>query len=406
MRVKFAAKQLEESLRQIGAVVDVNSKLNIYTYGRLTVKDGVATITGHALGASLATRVPFKEATAGDSTFTFKAVQDVISQIGVEEVIIDAPDGTSYVQITGVGTNFVAQAKREELSKYPSAPEESFSGIAALGLPGIKGEIPKVIFAVPSEDGKYTVTTALLHATDKKLNFVATDGHRLALATLDCDPGSEFRIQMPKTALELASILEGDTVVAISESGSSANDGAFLFTTGKKTAEDAPIESLTVRKSSGSFPPYERVFENTTTKKGALSIKQADFLASILRLLPMADSELPIVILAYSAGTKTLSLKAVSDAYGFAYDSIPVEPTGDAATFSFESKINASFLKDFLEHSTGEITFFVPAANEAPLYLQNGPNYKYIMAPVVIPTAAAAPAPKAAPKAKAAKAAA
>jgi len=401
--VKFATKIFGEALGLLGAVVDPNSKLNIYTKARLTISQGVARVAGNSLPAGLSLRIPVKEAPDNvDIAFEFKPMQGVIGAIGTDEIILEITPGASTVQVKGVGTNFVASVNLElDLSKFPSAPAESFSGVAALGLPGFKDYTDKTIFAVPAEDGKYTVTTALLHSVNKQLHFVATDGHRLVMATMDVDPGSEFRIQIPKTALDLVKKLEGDSVVNVFESGSSANDGAFRFTTGQKAASDIPIEEAIVRKTSGKFPPYEQIFINTPTNLGALGLKQPDLLASILRLLPMADRELPLVVLKYTAGSNTISLKTDSDLSGFAYDSIPVEPTGEAKTRSFESKINATFLKDWLEHASGDITFYIPADNNAPLYFAT-PFYKYVMAPVVVPVAAAAPAPKA----KAAKAAA
>lgn len=395
MKANFSAKLLSDTLRQIGAVVDGSSKIEIYRFGKLAVDgDGNAIITGISLGASLSIRIPAKEAEAGETLFTFKAVSDVISSIGVEEVIFQK-DKPGPVQITGVGSNYVTAATTEDLTKFPSIIEEQFTPIASLGLPGFKDLIKKIDFAVPDADGKYTVTTALLHSEAKQLHLVATDGHRLAQATLDLDPGSEFRIQMPKNALELAELLQGDAVATISESGTGQNEGAFLFTTGKKNDGDKAIEALNVRKSSGTFPPYERIFQNTPVVKGALQIKQADFAGSLVRLLPMADSELPIITLTYVAGTSQLTLKAKSDAYGFAYDAIPVTFLGEAASHSFEAKINGRFLKEFIDQASGEISFFVPAANDAPLRFHAGANYKYILAPIQIPTAAAAPAPKA-----------
>ena len=113
--------------------------------------------------------------------------------------------------------------------------------------------ITRTIFAISTEDSKYTLSGALLVLKPGSITMVATDGHRLAHVekseALE-DVTEEIRVLVPKKAM-------GELVRMISESGDtdkiefSRDDNHLFFDMGKRL--------LVSRMLTGQFPNYEAV---------------------------------------------------------------------------------------------------------------------------------------------------
>lgn len=374
MKVRFSLKDLQARLDQLSHLSGKGGT-PIYSYVRLVVNGPMAVMTAIAIGSSLDVVIPVKESIENGSVLLpLKTVQEILPSLPVEDVTISAaPDRTLLKG--GSYTATLVTLPVDDFDKQCTEPD-SYKTIATLGLPGLKALIERVVFAVPKVDGKYTVVTALVHSVAKQLRLVATDGHRMAIAKQNSDAGSEFTIQLPKTALELTAILSGGSTVTVGES-----DGSFQFTTTGDDPTARPVERLVVHKTAGTFPPYEKVLPADTTFKTRLMLAQSAFLFALNQQLPLADKDGAFAItFAYAADSKVLSLKAENPALGFAFnDSIDVTGSGPA----FEFRINGSHLKDFVERAEGEIQINV-ASSASPIDFRNADIYEYLLAPLAL----------------------
>ena len=117
--------------------------------------------------------------------------------------------------------------------------------------------VDKVGFSMAQQDVRYVLNGMLLEVTAEHLRTVATDGHRLAMCTLETGVADVERLQVivpRKGVQEVARLLdEGDDEVQLSLSENHMRVGHGSY-------------SLTSRLIDGKFPDYEKVIPTNITR--------------------------------------------------------------------------------------------------------------------------------------------
>jgi DNA polymerase-3 subunit beta len=192
--------------------------------------------------------------------------------------------------------------------------------------------IARTQFAITGEDTRYFLNGALLVLRQNAMSLVATDGHRLALVTVDRQgggPEEELKVILPKkTLMELAKLLgEGDGDIQYER-----GENHLFFTVGNRV--------LVSRMIDGQFPAYERVIP-----KG--NDKQIDFererLTSAVKRVALLSNERSRAV-KFEIGKAQVDVTSSSSEFGEAREVIAVDYPGPALTISF----NAQYVLDFL----------------------------------------------------------
>src|SRR6204780_939594 len=138
---------------------------------------------------------------------------------------------------------------RESFPELPAMP----AVLAEIPIGVLAGMIAKTIFAISSEESRFTLNGALLVLKKGSIAMVATDGHRLAMVESSSDlPGvtGAYRALLPRKAMaelqKLAGDAGADAVVKFS-----GDENHLFFELGDRL--------LLSRKLTGNFPDYERV---------------------------------------------------------------------------------------------------------------------------------------------------
>lgn len=225
-----------------------------------------------------------------------------------------------------------------------------------------------VTFAMAVQDIRYYLNGVLFVAEGQRLTLVATDGHRLALAS------AEQQVQVPrqevilprKTVLELQRLLaERDEPI---EMRFAANQAKFTL---------GELEFVT-KLVEGKFPDYQRVIP--TTHRNVLVLGRAALLAALQRAAIMTSDKFKGVRLHLEPGL--LQVAANNAEQEEAVDELDVEYTGDVIDIGF----NVQYLLDVL----GAV-----AADHVRLELQDGnasalitvpgdEHFKYVVMPMRI----------------------
>ncbi len=237
-----------------------------------------------------------------------------------------------------------------------------------VGLPGMKDQISKILFAVPANDGKFTVTVARVESNGTELKFVATDGFGLAISNSPANYGA-WELTLPKPALELVSKLEGGQLT-ISES-----EAGFFF--------DTETEWLFVTRSHGTFPDYNTIVPKAFTTK--ITVDKTLFQEAIKRSTPLADSDKPVIVFTVAENGKELilgaaSLETISEGTAFrqmADDTVDAVVEGPAVDFSLKVKL----LMPFLDKATGPIV--IQTTNNVSIvdFHGNASAYRWLQMP-------------------------
>lgn len=158
---------------------------------------------------------------------------------------------------------------------YPAL--DSFVSQAEFTLPKVqlKGLLSHTAFAMAQQDVRYYLNGLLLEVSAEKITTVATDGHRLAIASLQAALGSgEYSVIVPRKAVtELGRLIsddEGEINVRLGSNSIELTFDGMRFTS---------------KLIDGRFPDYQRVIPSNNDKSIEVErevLRQALQRASIL----------------------------------------------------------------------------------------------------------------------------
>jgi DNA polymerase-3 subunit beta len=238
----------------------------------------------------------------------------------------------------------------------------------ALGQKALRRLLGLVQYAMAQQDIRYYLNGLLMVVEDKQLKLVATDGHRLAYASLALavDLPRQEVIVPRKTVLELAKLLaDSDDEVKIELA---ATQASFSFGT---------VE-LVSKLVDGKFPDYTRVIP--TTHKNKLQIEREPLRQALMRAAILSNEKFRGVRWVLSDGSlKIVSSNAEQEE---AHEELEVKYSGDALDIGF----NVNYLLDVLNNVSGSAVdcAFGDSSSSALLSYASEKDFKYVVMPMRI----------------------
>ncbi len=228
--------------------------------------------------------------------------------------------------------------------------------------------ISKTQYSMAAQDVRYYLNGLLLLVEGTELRAVATDGHRLAYASVEID--SDFPRQemiLPrKTVLELNRLLvDTDDLLNITMT---ANQVRFAFGS----------VVLVSKLIDGKFPDYERVVP--ATLKNHMTVDRQTLMQAMQRAAILTNEKFRGVRVVL--GENTLKLIAANAEQEEALEEIEVNYNGDVIDVGF----NVGYLLDVLNNiHTEEIQWSFNDANSSALITVPGNDrFKYVVMPMRI----------------------
>ena len=225
-----------------------------------------------------------------------------------------------------------------------------------------------VQYSMAQQDIRYYLNGLLLVVAGNELRAVATDGHRLAYASVALTqeaPRSDV-ILPRKAVLELSRLLsDSDEPLEIVLAG---NQALFRF---------GQIE-LVSKLIDGKFPDYERVIPSGHDK--TLTLGRVELLQALQRAAILTNEKFRGVRMVLSPGSlKIISSNAEQEE---AQEELEIPYQGDALDIGF----NVTYLLDVLTNTGGDdIECHLADANSSALFTQPGnAGFKYVVMPMRI----------------------
>lgn len=240
----------------------------------------------------------------------------------------------------------------------------------------LAGLVARTIFATARETSRYAINGVLFKRDGKRLEMVATDGRRLALARANLTGGEKdakpVQAIIPSKALHmlLKLVREHDEPVQIA-----ITDAQVLFSFG--TAASPGRAVLVSNLVEGAFPPYEDVIPKDHDIKVTFD---RDVLASRVRLASvLTNEESRGVRFKFDGGKKPLELSSRAPEMGNSQVSV------DLAGYEggpIEIGFNPSFITDVLKvMEQPEVIMELKASNK-PGLIKSGNDFLYVVMPV------------------------
>jgi DNA polymerase III subunit beta len=265
-----------------------------------------------------------------------------------------------------------------ESSQFPEVPTNNQGGIRVPAVI-LREAIRRAVFAVTTEQSRFTIQGAKILVDESSLTIVATDGHRLAYARFPLvnATGQALDILVPKKSLQqLEDLLDreikrdAESTIEIGDTGNQ-----LCFTTGG--------HSLFSRKLTGAFPNWEMVLPKSLSYTAEISTE--DFRRSLSRVTLTADDRNYSVTMDIEPGRLVLKSNTPD---GEAQEEMMAVLNGEAEQKIHSLRFNSRYVQDFLQTvaKAGSPTFafgFNDANSPFELSLPAEPGgYRFVLMPL------------------------
>jgi DNA polymerase III subunit beta len=352
-----------------------------------TKQGGTSELTLAATDAEVALRLSLSKVDVqqpGEVLIPADKLRQIVSAEDNEPTLTLESDGEA-VHIRGADAHF-------KVFGYPAAefpPIPDFAAVVAgtAGQPKAKAVlahpagslaqlVARTIFATARENSRYAINGVLIKRDGKRLEFVATDGRRLALAranlaSADKDPKPVSCI-VPSKALNmlLKLIQEHDEPVQIA-----ITDNQIFFSFGTPASPGRAV--LTSNLVEGAFPPYEDVIPRDHDKKVTFD---RDLVSSaVKRAALLTNEESRGVRMAFKGKDRSLELSSRAPEMGEA--NVKVDLAGYDGE-DVEIGFNPSFIVEALKVLDEPQVIMELKATNKPGLIKSGTDFMYVVMPV------------------------
>jgi DNA polymerase III subunit beta len=339
-------------------------------------------LTGFDLSLGIQTSFVAQVEDEGTLTLPAKLLNDIVAKLPPGEITLDDEAGENLVTITSAcGRYQVRGMSAEEFPELPSIEQGETNQLSATAfIDGLKGSL----VACSQDESKQVLTGVYLKVEPERLEFAATDGHRLGIVEVypnesedapaeNTEPSekattSSFEVTVPAKALrELEKML--GTGQMSDRLGLQLEQGQVVFGWGER--------KLTTRTLEGKYPDYRLLIPKQFQRQITLDRKQ--LLSALERIAVLAD-QTNLVKFSIDSAKQSIDLSVESQDRGSGRESLVAQISGTDLDIAFNIKYLMDGLKTLL---TQEITINLNGPLE-PVILTplGGVKMTYLVMPV------------------------
>ncbi len=274
MHFVISREALLGPLQLVSGVVERRQTLPVLSNVLLVLNGSELSLTGTDLEVELVGRVIVSEAhESGEVTVPARKLLDICRSLS-DDALLELSLTESKLTIKSGRSRFTLTTL--PASEFPGVDEEPNTFSINMAQSKLRGLLDNTSFAMAQQDVRYYLNGMLLEVAADYLRLVATDGHRLAMETLDMSnpiPEAQQLILPRKGIMELTRLLTD-------------SDGEISLTFGQNhIGASVPAFTFTSKLVDGRFPDYNRVLPkggNKVVIGDCQELRQAFSRASIL----------------------------------------------------------------------------------------------------------------------------
>ena len=257
MELVVRKNDLLRELQLFQGIVERKNTIPILANVLMEAKGDQVSFLATDLEVGLRSKCPATVTKAGSLTLPAKKFYEIVKSLPETDIRIAEDKGGVKI----AADRFDSRMQTLPREDFPTLPDAGGTPTAALERNAVKEMVAKTQFAITGEDTRYFLNGALFVLKPEEMSLVATDGHRLALVSVNRNDGKgkkdadESKAILPKKTLgELGRLLgegEGDI-------GYERGENHLFFQVGDRM--------LISRMIDGQFPAYERVIPKGNDK--------------------------------------------------------------------------------------------------------------------------------------------
>lgn len=370
MEFTVSRAELVRELNLSQGVVEKKTTIPILSNVLVETDGNRIILTATDLELGIRCSCPAKVKKAGGGTIPARRLLDYVRLLPDGDVQVKILENHWASLVSGRSRTRIAGMSRESFPELPKMP----APLAEIPIGVLAGMIARTVFAISSEESRFTLNGALLVLKPGGIVMVATDGHRLSMAESSGEiPGitGSYRALLPRKAM-----VELQKLAADADPGAlvrfAGDENHLFFELGERL--------LLSRKLTGNFPDYERVLPKEHPQ--TLTVSREEFKGAIERVAQFSDERSRSIRLTAEPGEIKVH-SSVSET-GESEESVPATYEGPAVEIGF----NAEYLLDFLRATSEEqVSFLFKDAHSAGELRPGGEkpdHYRYVIMPMRI----------------------
>lgn len=325
MKFTILQQDLLPILQSVSRSTGVRSTLPVLDNLLLSVEGSKLKVAATNLEIGVIKLVPITGGVDGGLTVPAKPLVELVSGVGQSKIIVESEGEI----ITITAGKLKASINGIAASEFPVIPLSQGQGTS----------IPKdifltsaqTLFAAALDEGRPVLTGILTDVKDSKLDFVATDGFRLAHKQIELPKEvTSFKSLIPKKTFEEVLRIISEQEVDEVRLSTSENQNQVVFTLGQTIVSSRLIE--------GQFPAWEKIIPQKIV--GRTIVDKEQMIKAIKLAAVFARNEANIVVL--TTKKDCLSLKSSAKEIGSQENEIEVDSEGEDLQIAFNTK----FLQD------------------------------------------------------------
>ena len=320
MEVVLDRDQLLRGLQMVQNIVEPRQTLPILANVLLEAEGDAMRITATDLEVGARVSMPAKVSGKGRITVSARKLGEIVKELPAAALSLKVGENaTVALRCGGVSYKLVGMVGDDFPPVVPASPAAWLTIEAKL----LREMLSQTAFAVSHDETRYALNGILFSLQPKEVKLVATDGHRLALAsrTLPETTSIGSGIVPRKAVHEIARVLGAGEDVECSLA-----ENQFVLR--------MPNFVLTARLIEGQFPNYEQVLPRAHPTR--LTLPRAALVSTLRRVSVMAEDRTKPVKLTLSPGA--LKIAAYNPELGEAEETLEAAYSGEEITIGFNSR--------------------------------------------------------------------
>ena len=343
--MKFTTEKNEivDALQMGASIAERRQTIPILANLRIVARDGKVEITATDLEIQIKTLTEVKKVIEeGEITVSARKMSELCRSLPDNEALeFDLNNG----KLTVSSKNFHADFATISALDFPELESKEETNSLSISSSALQRLLNKTAFCMASQDVRYYLNGLLVEYKGGEVNAVATDGHRLALATSPLDKtitiDGERQILPRKAVLELSKILRQEN-----------EDIKITFGNSSLSIQDENLDFST-KLIDGKFPDYEKVLPSG--EPNSLEVSKESLQSALSRASVLSNEKYRGV--RFALDKNTLKLTANNPEKESAEELLDVNYNGNPMEIGF----NIGYLLDVLgtiETDNVELNFY------------------------------------------------
>jgi DNA polymerase-3 subunit beta len=277
LKFSVAQSELSQALSLISSAVPIRTTLPVLSNILVEATDEGLQLTATDLDLSITTRAPADVKSEAALTVPARKLLELVKKLPKEELKLEAKDVTLSV-VSGTGRfKFLCIRPEEFPARTTVSPDTSLT----IDAKQFERMIKRSIYSVSTDETRPALNGALYQLAEGEIRLVATDGHRLARATLK-HPGA------------VKGAVKGDVIIPLKAMNhlqrllADCGEPVHVELSRNHARFTIGPTSLTTKLIEGPFPNYEQVLPKNNTKQ--LHVKRDELAAALDRVSVFSDS--------------------------------------------------------------------------------------------------------------------